>query len=464
MAAPDDVRGQVLALVRRHGWNTTVFQTLEAGYSYLIHGDTCVAYVDTGGAWVAAGAPIAPSHELADAAARFLDAAQTAGKRACFFAAEERLLSAAGVTLRALRIGEQPVWDPRAWPDVLARHRSLREQLRRARAKGVEVRALQARELEHDDVRDAVLRLADRWLETRRLAPMGFLVQVDPLTFPDLRRCFVAELGGELVGFAGVVPVPARDGWFVEDLLRDPKAPNGTVELLVDAVMRWVAAEGSAWLTLGLAPLAGEVSGLLRLARRGGAVFYDFQGLRAYKAKLRPNAWVPVYLAFPATQGAAVSLVDALAAFTHDGFLRFGLRSLSRAPGTTLLLRVLTALLIPWTVLLASSPVEPWFGHAAVKWGWVAFDLLLAAGLLHLAWRPGRRLTTVLCLAVSSDALLTVLQAALWNLPQAHRPFEYAVIALACAGPALAVLVLWRVRRLGAGTADRATSSVARPS
>src|SRR5690606_21071121 len=59
--ASADPRWRVLELLRRHGWNTTSFQVLERGFAYWFHPDldACVAYVDTGRAWVAAGAPIA---------------------------------------------------------------------------------------------------------------------------------------------------------------------------------------------------------------------------------------------------------------------------------------------------------------------------------------------------------------------------------------------------------------------
>src|SRR5512143_1443652 len=127
----DAERERVLELVRRHGWNATAFQTLEEGYRYFFDGpDACVAYVDTGGAWVAAGAPIAAHDDLGAVAGRFLEAARAAGRRASFFSAEERLVGAAGRALRSVRIGEQPTWDPGHWDEVLARNRSLREQLR----------------------------------------------------------------------------------------------------------------------------------------------------------------------------------------------------------------------------------------------------------------------------------------------------------------------------------------------
>ena len=233
-------RDRVRDLVLLHGWNATAFQVLETGYRYFFHGaEACVAYVDTGGAWVAAGAPIARTEDLADTVTAFVRAAHGAGKRASFFATEERLRAASGERLGALSIGEQPVWDPRNWPAVVARHRSMREQLRRARAKSVVVRQLTTAELTRGSTRDELARLATRWLSTRSMAPMGFLVRLEPFDFPAERRCFVAEVDGRVVAFAGVIPVPARSGWFLEDLVRDPQAPNGTGELLVDAVMRW---------------------------------------------------------------------------------------------------------------------------------------------------------------------------------------------------------------------------------
>ena len=65
-ASMDDERLRVLALLRAFGFNATSFQILEPGYRYFFDGDACVAYCETGGAWVAAGAPIAPETRLRD--------------------------------------------------------------------------------------------------------------------------------------------------------------------------------------------------------------------------------------------------------------------------------------------------------------------------------------------------------------------------------------------------------------
>ncbi len=432
---------RVLALIQRHGWNATAFQTLEPGYEYFFAGeDACVAYIDTGGAWVAAGQPIAARDQLASVAAEFVAAARAAGKRACFFGSEDPIGE-----LATVRIGEQPSWDPRAWPDVLKATKSLREQLRRARAKGVVIREVSPEELDAGPVRDAMAKLAERWLATRQMAPMAFLVQVELFGHAVHRRCFVAEVAGVLVGFANVIPVPAREGWFVEDLLRDPDAPNGTGELLVDSVMRWSAEHGARWVTLGLAPLAGNVSGPLKIARAISALLYNFDGVRIYKAKLRPSEWTPIYLAHPATQGAAISIVDSLAAFTRGGFVRFGLRTLLRGP--TSALRVLAMLLVPWMIFLAVAPDAAWFPAAWVKWAWVGFDGLIAAGLFRLVARYARPLATGLAIAATGDAVLTLISAAAWNVPRASGVLELLVIAVACLAPIVAAVVLWGARR-----------------
>lgn len=317
-----------LSLVREHGWNATSFQTLRAGYQYHFHAGGCVAYVDTGGAWVAAGAPFCRSDELRTLALDFTRAAERAGRRAQFFGVESRFLAATAGEFEQLNIGEQPVWDPRAWPEILAAHPSLREQLRRARAKGVRVRALERHELESKPLVDSLRRLVARWQERRALPNMGFLVSVDPLQLPEHRRCLIAERGDSIVGVVCLLPVPGRDGWFVEHIVRDPDAPNGTADLLVDSAMRFAASVGSPWLTLGLAPLSGDVARPLDWASRSLSFLYDFSGLCSFKSKFRPREWMPLYLAHPRGTSSTRAVADTLTAFSDGGLVRFGFRAL----------------------------------------------------------------------------------------------------------------------------------------
>jgi phosphatidylglycerol lysyltransferase len=89
----DDLRRRVLGVLRRHGWNATSFQILEPGFSYWFAGDDAlVAYVDTGRAWVAAGAPIADESALITVATAFVERARANGRRVLFFATEGRFI------------------------------------------------------------------------------------------------------------------------------------------------------------------------------------------------------------------------------------------------------------------------------------------------------------------------------------------------------------------------------------
>lgn len=325
-------RRRALDILRGHGWVSVSFQLLESDFRYWFDGeDAFVAYVDTGSAWVVGGAPVAPEARLREVALRFTEAARAAGRRASFFACERRFVAAA--RMRALRIGEQPVWNVSAWDSVVAGNASLRYQLRRAQRKGVTVRAATSDELAHADapVRHGILQLGRQWLASRRMAPMGFLVQLEPLTFAEERVVLVAECRGEIVAFLSAVPVYARRRLFVEDLIRGRRAPNGTTELLIDAAMRAAVARGDETVTLGLAPLAGAVPRPLRLARAVSRPLYDFRGLRAFKAKLSPARWEGVYLVSPGSPWLA--LHDALRAFAGGSLLRFGVRTLAQRIG-----------------------------------------------------------------------------------------------------------------------------------
>ncbi|MFW5875104.1 MAG: phosphatidylglycerol lysyltransferase domain-containing protein [Myxococcota bacterium] len=309
------------AIVRRHGRASTSFQTLEHGLRYHFDGDGYVAFAEVGRAWVAAGAPVSAPGRAAEVARSFVEAARRAGRRPRFFGVDASLDRQA---LRHTRIGEEPWWDARRWHETLRAVRSLREQLRRARAKNVRVRLVSSGALD----RAALEALAERWLDSRRMAPMGFLVQLDPFRYSEDRLYLVAERDGAWVGLLVAAPVFAGPGWLVEHVLRDPAAPNGTAELLVDALMRQAARTNAPQVCLGHLPLAGRVNRTLRLIRRLGRFLYNFEGLEAFKRKLRPHRMEPIHLAYPARERGVVALIDVLRAFAPGGFLRFGIRTL----------------------------------------------------------------------------------------------------------------------------------------
>ncbi len=315
-------------LVNSFGWNAMSFQILAPGFSYWFYGTSaCVGYVDTGGAWVAAGVPVGVPEVMRSAAEAFVHAAQLAKRRAVFFGAERRFVSA--VPFERFLIGQQPCWDPRAWQETAERDSGLRAQLRRGRAKQVLVHRVAADEgAPGTPLRRRLDEMLWRWQRNHPMPPMKFVVATHPFAHAKERRIFVAFVGDEPVAFASMTPIYARHGWCLQELIRDPKAPNGTCELLIDAAMKDACALESSYVTLGLVPLAGAQTPWLSWVRRLSSGLYNFAGLEAFRAKLKPCEWTPVYVAFPSTVSAQRAVRDCLAAFAPDGLVQFGSRAL----------------------------------------------------------------------------------------------------------------------------------------
>lgn len=432
-----DERQRLLEILKRHGWNATSFQVLEDDFAYWFgDDDSAVAYFDTGRAWVVAGSPIAAPERLGEVTAQFLRVAQERGRRVAFFAVEPRFLDA--TNMPSVRIGEQPSWDPRAWGDAHRGHRSFKEQLRRARARGVAVERVDPA-IAAGPLRPDLEALIARWLGSRVMPPMRFLVALDPFPLAEERRYYVARSEEKVAGMLVAVPVYDRGGWFFEDILRDPRSPNGTAETLIDAAMRDVAEDGCTYVTLGLAPLAGNAR-WLQFARKTMRGFYDFEGLHTFKAKLRPDSWLPISLAWPPERSAAGATYDALDAFAGGRLPQFVVRSIFRAPAPVLLL--LGALLVPWTLLLATVETEQWFPSRSVQRLWVVFDLLMTCALLSLARRWRRELALTTCIAATCDGVLTIAQAARHNVRKARRLHDVLIITAAIAAPFVAAAIL----------------------
>ena len=301
-------RNTARELVIAYGWNATAYQILNPGIEHWFSsaGGAVVGYARRGNVLLAAGSPVCDRKALASVCAEFEAFAHDEGCRVCYVCAEERLraLLAQSSGHAIIAMGAQPAWDPRAWPNVVARRASLRAQLYRARNKGVEVEGIDAAKAASDPELRRVLR---QWIEGRRLPPLHFLVEPSVLD-GELRDrvVLVARRHGSPVAFLVASPVRARNGYLVELLARSGAAPNGASELLIDAAMRRFAAEGCDYATLGLVALAhasdGEIGRnpawlrmLMYFARAHANRFYNFRGLERFRVKMAPGRWEAVY-------------------------------------------------------------------------------------------------------------------------------------------------------------------------
>jgi phosphatidylglycerol lysyltransferase len=349
-AGSSDPLARARALVLAHGWNATAYQIVNPGMSlwFSAAGDAVIGYVERRLTRVVAGAPVCSFERLEEVVQEFEEECAARRRRVCYFGAEARLESVFRNRADHARVllGSQPSWNPAHWASIVAGKASLRAQLNRARNKGVTVEPTSSEEATGDP---SLRRVLDEWLATRGLPPMHFLVEPETLTRLFDRRIFVARLRtGDTVAFLVASPAPAREGggWLIEQFVRGSRAPNGTVELLLDAAMRALAAEGYEYVTLGLAPLAEHgfreatnpfwLRVLLQLVRAHGRRFYNFEGLERFKAKFQPEQWEPVYAFVSEPRFSPGALYAIAAAFSDRSPISTIARAIWRALRTEL--------------------------------------------------------------------------------------------------------------------------------
>jgi len=329
--APLPATGDVEAardLIYRFGWNTTCYQLLNRGISRWTDSTlSClVGFVERNRVRVVAGAPVCAEDEVRNVLEAWEDQSSQAGRTVAYFGAEGRVLQATAGRegYSTVVLGAQPVWSPQGWRRRFDGCPNCRAQRNRARNKGLTVSEWPSERAEREP---AIRRLLAEWLSTRGLPPMHFLVE--PQTLADLRgrRVFVAEVGGEPVGFLVASPIPRRNGWLTEQFVRGHAAPNGAVECLVDAAVNSMAEAGAEYVTMGIVPLSPHgataenppwLRASLGWARAHGRRFYNFGGLDAFKSKFHPEYWEPIYAISNEPRFSFRTLYAILAAFS-DG-------------------------------------------------------------------------------------------------------------------------------------------------
>lgn len=330
-------------IVLNQGWNSTSYQIINPGIRrwFSKAEDAVVGFVSCNKRRIVAGAPVCSEKRLPEVVAEFEKNALQDGELVCYFCAEMRLESVFADVKDHSRVllGAQPTWKPENWTKIVAGHKSLRAQLNRAKNKGVTVSEWSI-EKAHDN--PLLINCLQEWLAMKGLPPLHFLVEPNTLKRLYDRRVFVAERKNEVVGFIVLSPVPKRNGWLFEQFPHRPGAPNGTVELMIDTAMRSLAADGYDYATLGLSPLSKRAQieefdnpfwlrFLLAWMRKHAQRFYNFDGLDAFKAKLQPEKWEPVFAISNEPSMSLKTLYAILSAFSENSPVKLVAAGLGKA-------------------------------------------------------------------------------------------------------------------------------------
>ena len=253
-----DPTGELLRLQSLYGYNPHSLVSIAPGALLWSTPDIdgAIIYGEFGRVWLAAGDPLASLEEMSELARRFAAHAKRKNRVVAFVptsAEFARLVTPDDFT--AVKVGASPYFDLKTWNPRGDSAKKLRAAVNQARRAGITVESL------GDAVTESLKRetaeLCLRWLGSRRSATtFGWLVALDPFLHSQYKKYFAARVNGKLVGFLAASPIPARAAWYLEDVLRQPDAPQGTSTLLVVEALAQLKAEGVSLATLGTSPLA----------------------------------------------------------------------------------------------------------------------------------------------------------------------------------------------------------------
>jgi phosphatidylglycerol lysyltransferase len=268
-------------------------------------GEAFLMYAVHGRSWVVMGEPIGPKERWAELLWDFHAQVDRHGGRTVFYqVGPDALPWMLDLGLRPVKIGENARISLAGF-DLQGKHRSeLRNVRNKAPRLGLSFEILPREEVPGH--LDELAGVSAAWLAERKTREKRFsLGRFDP-AYLATSPCAVVRQHGRIIAFANIWQ--AADGQEISiDLMRFvPEAPSGTMDYLIVETILWAKAKGAAWFDLGMAPLAGLPEHRLaslwskfgRIAVRHGGRLYNFQGLRAFKAKFEPT-WRPSYLLYP---------------------------------------------------------------------------------------------------------------------------------------------------------------------
>ena len=265
-------------------------------------GDAFVMYQIAGRSWIALGDPIGPRPRAEELVWRFRELSDLHGGQTVFYQASgERLPLYVDLGLAALKIGEEarvnlPEFSLEGGPRA-----DLRQAHRRAQRDGATFEVIPREAV--SELMPMLQGISDSWLASKSTSEKRFSVGSFSPGYLANFPVAVVRCDGEPAAFANLWRSGTREELSVDLMRFGPDAPRGAMDYLFIELMLWGRAEGFRWFNLGMAPLSGLERHPLAPAWhrvgnfvfRHGEHFYNFEGLRRYKAKFDPE-WVPKYL------------------------------------------------------------------------------------------------------------------------------------------------------------------------
>ena len=261
--------------------------------------------------------PIGPKASRDELVWQFVETARAAGCRAVFYQTSPALLPAiADAGMKAFKLGELAMVDLSHFDLKGGRWASLRQTATRGERDGLTFETIPADKV--PAILDDLRRVSDTWLDHHQAREKGFSLGAFTEAYMTAQPVAILRCEGRIVAFANILLTATKEEASIDLMRFAPDAPKGSMDFLFVRLMSELRDQGYRHFNLGMAPLSGlsrrQVAPIWdRIANtfyEHGERFYNFKGLRAFKAKFHPD-WQPRYLAVAGGLNPVLALLDA---------------------------------------------------------------------------------------------------------------------------------------------------------
>ena len=280
-------------------------------------GDAFLMFGRRGRTWIAFLEPLGNRKAAAELVWRFAEMARENGGRAVFYQSEPWILPlCADAGLQAIKMGEAAVVDLATFDLKGTKRAGLRGAYNRGERDGLVFAYVETADV--PAIYDELERVSNDWIADKQAREKRFSVGWFDRDYMHAQPVAVLRFEGRIVAFANVLVTSTKVQGSI-DLMRFSKdAPRVSMEYLLLKLMLHLKEQGFQTFNLGMAPFSGLVAGpaapfwnrVGRMVFQHGERFYNFKGLRAFKAKFDPD-WQPRYLAVSGGLSPAIALADA---------------------------------------------------------------------------------------------------------------------------------------------------------
>ena len=276
------------------------------GDKYLMWSENQSAFImfgTQGRSWIALGDPVGSSIDAYELLWQFKQQAEDNRCRAVFYqVSSERLDWYINAGFNLFKLGEEAIVDLNEFSLEGSKRKRLRQSHHRAERDGLSFSL--AYPPHSPELFDQLEAISNNWLESKEAREKGFsLGKFDRDYLAHFPIALIHE-NEQISAFANVLVTDTKQESSIDLMRYNNDASVATMEYLFIKLMLALKEEGYANFNLGMAPLSGleDRKGARKwdkfgsLIYKSGGEFYNFDGLRQFKNKFKPE-WKPKYLA-----------------------------------------------------------------------------------------------------------------------------------------------------------------------